>query len=44
MLILSETIHRTWKQKKVFTGFYLDVTGAFNNVRRERLIDDLRMR
>ena len=44
MMILSERIHKTWKEKKIFTAIFMDVAGAFNNVHHERLIHNLRKR
>ena len=44
MMILSESIHRTWREKKIFTAIFMDVAGAFNNVHHERLIHNLRKR
>ena len=44
MLILSESIHQTWKEGNVFSAIFMDVTGAFNNVHHERLIHNMRKR
>ena len=44
MLILSESIHQAWKEKKTFTAIYMNVAGAFNNVHHDRLIHNLRKR
>jgi len=44
MAILSENIHKAWKNKNVFTAVFLDVAGAFNNVHHRRLIHNLRTR
>ena len=44
LMILSESIHRAWKQKKVFSAVFLDVAGAFNNVHHKRLLHNLKMR
>jgi hypothetical protein len=44
MMILSESIHRTWREKKIYTAIFMDVAGAFNNVHHERLIHNLRKR
>ena len=43
-MILSENIHKAWKNKEVYTAIFLDVAGAFNNVHHERLIHNLRKR
>lgn len=37
-------IHSEWKDKKVFTTLFLDVTGAFNNVSYRRPLHNLRKR
>ena len=42
MMVLSERIHKAWKEGKVFTAVFLDVTGAFNNVHHKRLLHNLR--
>src|SRR5947207_7933139 len=44
MMMLSEGIYQTWKEKKIFTAIFMDVAGAFNNVHHKRLIHDLRKR
>ena len=44
MMILSENIHKAWKNKEVYTAIFLDVAGAFNNVHHQRLIHNLRKR
>ena len=44
MIVLSESIHKAWKEQKVFTAVFLDVAGAFNNVHHKRLIHNLKMR
>ena len=44
MMILSENIHKAWKEKKIYTAVFMDVAGAFNNVHHRRLIHNLRMR
>jgi retron-type reverse transcriptase len=44
LMVLSESIHQAWKQKKVVSAVFLDVAGAFNNVHHRRLIHNLRMR
>ena len=44
MLILSESIHQTWKEGNVFSAIFMDVTGAFNNVHHEWLIHNMRKR
>jgi len=44
MMVLSERIHRAWKQKHIFTAIFLDVAGAFNNVHHKRLIHNLKNR
>jgi ribonuclease HI len=44
MMILSESIHRAWREKKVYTAVFMDVAGAFNNVHHKRLIHNLRKR
>ena len=42
MMILSESIHRAWREKKIYTAIFMDVAGAFNNVHRKRLVNNLR--
>ena len=42
--ILSESIYKAWKEKKVYTAVFMDVAGAFNNVHHRRLIHNLRQR
>ena len=44
MMILSESIYKAWKNKKVYTALFTDVAGAFNNVHHKRLIHNLRQR
>src|SRR2546423_10040797 len=44
MTVLSENIYSVWKQEEIFTAIFLDVAGAFNNVRYERLLYNLRQR
>jgi hypothetical protein len=44
MMILSESIHRAWREKKVYTAIFMDVAGAFYNVHHKRLIHNLRKR
>ena len=44
MMILSESIHQAWREKKTYTAIFMDVAGAFNNVHHERLIHNLRKR
>jgi len=44
MMILSENIHRAWKDKEVYTAIFLDIAGTFNNVHHKRLIHNLRKR
>jgi len=44
MMILSESVHKAWKEKKVYTAIFMDVAGAFNNVHHRRLIHNLRKR
>ena len=41
---LSESIHKAWKEKRVYTAIYLDVAGAFNNVHHKRLAHNLKRR
>ena len=43
-MILSERIHKAWKEGKIFTAVFLDVAGAFNNVHHGRLLHNLRTR
>jgi Reverse transcriptase (RNA-dependent DNA polymerase) len=43
-MVLSESIYRAWKGKKVYTALFMDVAGAFNNVHHKRLIHNLRQR
>ena len=42
MMILSESIHKAWKNNKVFSAVFMDVAGAFNNVHHECLIYNLK--
>src|SRR5438046_4042246 len=44
MLILSESIHRAWKNGNVFSAIFMDVVGAFNNIHHERLVHNMRKR
>ena len=44
ILILSESIHKVWKEKMIYTAIDLDVAGAFNNVHHKRLAHNLKMR
>ena len=44
MMILTENIHKAWKNKKIYTAVFMDVAGAFNNVHHERLIHNLKKR
>jgi hypothetical protein len=44
MMALSESIHKSWKEKKVYTAVFLDVAGAFNNVHHKRLLHNLKKR
>jgi Reverse transcriptase (RNA-dependent DNA polymerase)/Endonuclease-reverse transcriptase len=44
MMIMSESIYKTWKEKKIYTAVFMDVAGAFNNVHHKRLIHNLRKR
>ena len=44
MMALSESIHKAWKEKKIYSAVFLDVAGAFNNVHHKRLIHNLKMR
>lgn len=32
IIVLSESIYRAWKGKKVYTALFMDAAGAFNNV------------
>jgi ribonuclease HI len=44
MTIMSESIYKAWKEKKIYTAIFMDVAGAFNNVHHERLTHNLRKR
>ena len=44
MIILSESIHKAWKEKTVYTALYMDVAGDFNNVHHEQLTHNLKKR
>ena len=44
MMILSESIHKAWKEKKVSIAVFMDVAGVFNNVHHKQLIHNLKMR
>jgi ribonuclease HI len=44
MTMLTENIHRAWKQRDIYTAIFMDVAGAFNNVHHQRLLDNLRKR
>ena len=41
LLVLSESIHRAWKNKKILSALFLE---AFNNVYHKRLLHNLKMR
>jgi len=42
MMVLSESIYKSWKEKKMYTAILLDVAGSFNNVNYDRLIHNLK--
>ena len=42
MMVLSEYIHKAWKQREIFRTVFMDVAGAFNNVYHERLIHNMK--
>ena len=44
MLILSESIYQAWKEGKIYSAIFMDVSGAFNNVHHARLIHNMRKR
>ena len=44
MLILTERIHHTWKEREIFSVVFMDVAGAFNNVHHQRLYHNMRKR
>ena len=44
MIVLSENIHRAWKEKEIFTAVFMDIAGAFNNVHHNRLIHNMKQR
>jgi len=44
LMILSESINQAWRQGKMFTAIFMDVTGAFNHVHHKRLIHNMRER
>ena len=44
MMVLTENIYDTWRQKEVYSVVFMDLAGAFNNVHHERLIHNLRKR
>src|SRR5436309_10639433 len=44
MMVLTESIYKAWKNKKIYTAVFMDVAGAFNNVHHRRLMHNLRQR
>ena len=44
LMLLTENIHKAWKNNQVYTVVYMDVAGAFNNVHHTRLVHNLRKR
>jgi hypothetical protein len=44
MMILSESIYKTWKEKKIYIAMFMDIAGTFNNVHHKHLIHNLRQR
>jgi hypothetical protein len=41
MLVLLESIHKAWREKKVYSALFLDIARAFNNVHYKRLVHNL---
>jgi len=41
LVILSERIHKAWRNEKIFTVVFMNMTDAFNNIHYERLIHNL---
>ena len=44
MMILTENVYRSWKQREIFSVIFMDVAGAFNNVHHNRLIHNMKQR
>ena len=44
MAILSEKIHKAWKERDIYSVIFMDVAGAFNNVHHQRLLHNMRKR
>ena len=44
MTILTENIHRAWKEKDIDSVIFMDVAGAFNNVHHNRLLHNMQKR
>jgi len=44
MIILSEKIMNSWKERDTYSVVFMDVAGAFNNVHHKRLSHNLRKR
>ena len=42
MMILTENVYRSWKQREIFSVIFMDVAGAFNNVHHNRLIHNMK--
>jgi len=41
LVILSEKIHKMWKNEKIFTVIFINIINAFNNIYYKRLIYNL---
>jgi len=44
MTILSDRIYSAWKEREILSLIFMDVAGAFNNVRHKRLFHNLERR
>src|SRR5438552_2378180 len=44
MMILTENVYRSWKQREIFSVIFMDVAGAFNNIHHSRLIHNMKQR
>ena len=43
-MVLTENIHKAWKEREIYSVVFMDVAGAFNNVHHDRLIHNMRKR
>ena len=42
MMNLSESVHKAWKNDKMYSAVFMDVAGAFNNIHHECLIHNMK--